>query len=76
MRISNDRAGFSLFFQWIMGVASVLVATAMIVGTSVLLQLKEDMAVLKNRPEPVTKGEFNYRMESVERRLSSLEQRK
>lgn len=75
MRISNDAAGFTLFFQWILGIASVLAATAMIVAATSLIQLREDVAVLKDRPPPVTKAEFDVRMEQVERRLTSLEAR-
>lgn len=73
MRISNDAQGFTLFFQWLMGVAAVIVATALIWGASSVASLREDMAVLKDRPAPVTKAEFDVRMEAVERRLTSLE---
>lgn len=73
MRISNDSAGFTLFFQWLMGIASVLVTTALIIGAGSLIQLRQDVALLSNRPAPVTKPEFDIRMESVERRLTALE---
>lgn len=76
MRISNDGAGFSLFFQWLMGIAAVIVATALICGASSVAQLREDMAVLKDRPQPITKAEFDVRMESVEHRLTRLESRR
>jgi hypothetical protein len=83
MRISNDGAGFTLFFQWLMGIAAVIVSTALIWVATSVAQLREDMAVLKDRPQPVTKAEFDLRMESVERwnatvekRLSALEARK
>lgn len=73
MRISNDAQGFTLFFQWLMGVVGVIVASALIWSASSIAQLREDMAVLKDRPAPVTKEEFSVRMESVERRLTALE---
>jgi hypothetical protein len=73
MRISNDAAGFTLFFQWLMGIASVIAAAALLWVASSLTQLREDVAVIKARPEPVTKEEFRVRMESVEGRLSALE---
>jgi hypothetical protein len=73
MRISNDAAGFTLFFQWLMGIASVIAAAALLWVASSLTQLREDVAVIKARPEPVTKEEFRVRMESVEARLSTLE---
>ena len=76
MRISNDSAGFTLFFQWLMGIASVIVTTTLVVGATVLIQLRQDVAVLKDRPAPVTKEEFNYRMQSVETRLSALEEKR
>lgn len=76
MRISNDAAGFTMFFQWLLGIAAVIVATALIWGASSVSQLREDVAVLKDRPAPVTKEEFSVRMESVERRLTALEARK
>lgn len=76
MRISNDAHGFTLFFQWVMGVASIVVAAMLIwVGASVS-SVREDVAVLKDRPPPVTKAEFDARMEAVERRLTDLEGRK
>lgn len=75
MRISNDPAGFTMFFQWLLGIASVIVATALIWVAASVAQLREDVAVLKDRPAPVTKEEFNYRMQSVEARLSALEQK-
>lgn len=76
MRISNDGAGFTLFFQWLMGIAAVIVSTALIWVASSVASLREDMAVIKDRPQPVTKEEFSVRMESVERRLSALETHK
>jgi len=76
MRISNDGAGFTMFFQWLMGIAAVIVATALIWGASSVSQLREDMAVLKDRPAPVTKEEFSMRMEAFDKRLEALERRK
>lgn len=76
MRISNDVTGFTMFFQWLMGIASVIVATALIWVAASVAQLREDVAVLKDRPAPVTKEEFGVRMESVERRLTALEARR
>jgi aryl-alcohol dehydrogenase-like predicted oxidoreductase len=76
MRISNDASGFTLFFQWVMGLASVIVAAAIIWGASSVSQLREDVAVLKDRPAPVTKSEFDSRMQAVEARLSNLESRR
>lgn len=76
MRISNDAAGFTLFFQWLMGIASVIAAAALLWVASSLTQLREDVAVIKARPEPVTKEEFRVRMESVEGRLSALEEKR
>lgn len=73
MRISNDAQGFTIFFQWLMGVAAVIFTTAIVWGASSVSQLREDMAVLKDRPAPVTKAEFDVRMESVDRRLRALE---
>lgn len=73
MRISNDAQGFTIFFQWLMGVAAVIFTTAIVWGASSVSQLREDMAVLKDRPAPVTKAEFDVRMESVDRRLLALE---
>jgi hypothetical protein len=73
MRISNDSAGFSMFFKGLMGVVAVIFTTAVVWGASSISQLREDVAVLKDRPPPVTKDEFSVRMESVERRLTSLE---
>lgn len=76
MRISNDSAGFTMFFQWLMGIAAVIVSTALIWVATSVASLREDMAVLKDRPAPVTKEEFSLRMESVERRLTALEAKK
>jgi hypothetical protein len=73
MNISNDSGGFTIFFQWLMGIASVIVATALIWVAASVSHLREDVAVLKDRPAPVTKEEFNYRMQSVEARLGALE---
>lgn len=76
MRISNDAQGFTLFLQWILGIASIVGATALIWVAASVATLREDVAVLKDRPPPVTKPEFDVRMESVDRRLSALEARK
>lgn len=76
MRISNDTAGFSVFFKGLMGVVAVIFTTAVVWGASSISQLREDMAVLKDRPPPITKDEFNFRMEAVERRLAAVEARK
>lgn len=76
MRISNDSAGFTLFFQWLMGIAAVIVSTALIWVATSVASLREDMAVLKDRPAPVTQAEFDVRMQSVEARLTRLETRK
>lgn len=76
MRISNDDAGFTLFFKGLMGVVAVIFTTAVVWGASSISQLREDVAVLKDRPAPVTKAEFDTSMQSVERRLSALEARK
>lgn len=75
MRISNDAQGFTLFFQWLQGIAAVIVTTALVWGASSVSQLREDVAVLKDRPQPVTKAEFDARMESFDKRLTSLEAR-
>lgn len=76
MRISNDDAGFTLFFKGLMGVVAVIFTTAVVWGASSISQLREDVAVLKDRPAPVTKDEFNLRMEAIERRLVLVEARK
>lgn len=76
MRISNDEAGFTIFFKGLMGVIAVIFTAAVVWGASSISQLREDMAVLKDRPQPVTKAEFDMRMESVEQRLLRLEARK
>lgn len=75
MRISNDGYGFTLFFQWLMGIAAVIGTAAVLWGASSISQLREDVAVLKDRPQPVTKAEFDTRMQSFETRLSVLESR-
>lgn len=75
MRISNDSTGFTLFFQWLLGIAAVIVAAALLWGASSLTQLREDVAVLKDRPQPVTKAEFDVKMESFDKRLTALEAR-
>lgn len=75
MRISNDAAGFTLFFKGLMGVVAVIFTTAVVWGASSISQLREDVAVLKDRPAPVTKDEFNFRMEAIERRLVAVEAR-
>lgn len=76
MRISNDAQGFTLFFQWLQGIAAVIVSAALIWGASSVSQLREDVAVLKDRPAPVTKAEFDVRMESMDKRLTALEARR
>jgi hypothetical protein len=76
MHISNDSAGFTLFFKGLMGVVAVIFTTAVVWGASSISQLREDVAVLKDRPAPITKDEFNFRMEAVERRLAAVEARK
>lgn len=76
MRISNDAQGFNLFFQWLMGIASVIAATALIWVAASVAQLREDVAVLKDRPAPVTKAEFDLSMQAIERRFTALEARK
>lgn len=76
MRISNDAAGFDAFFKWLTGIASVVAAAALLWVAASLTQLREDVAVIKARPEPVTKEEFAYRMQSVEQRLSALESKR
>lgn len=76
MRISNDAAGFTLFLQWLLGIAAVIVTTALLWVASSVAQLREDVAILKDRPQPITKAEFDFRMESVERRLTALEDHK
>ena len=76
MRISNDDAGFTLFFKGLMGIVAVVFTTAVVWGASSISQLREDMAVLKDRPAPITKAEFDMKMDSVERRLTALETRK
>lgn len=76
MHISNDSAGFTLFFKGLMGVVAVIFTTAVVWGASSISQLREDVAVLKDRPAPITKEEFNFRMESIERRLAAVEARK
>lgn len=76
MRISNDDAGFTLFFKGLMGVIAVIFTTAVVWGASSISQLREDVAVLKDRPAPVTKAEFDMRMESFDRRLAAVEARK
>lgn len=66
--------GFSKFFEWFMGGIAVL-GTLVLgwVGMS-LVDLGKDVAVLKDRPQPVSQETFNVRMESVERRLTALEE--
>ncbi len=76
MRISNDGYGFTLFFQWLMGIVAVVGTASVLWGASSVSQLREDVAVLKDRPLPVTKAEFDLRMEAVEGRLRELEARK
>lgn len=76
MRISNDEAGFTLFFKGLMGIVAVVFTTAVVWGASSISQLREDVAVLKDRPAPITKDEFNFRMEQIERRLAAVEARK
>lgn len=76
MRISNDDVGFTLFFKGLMGVVAVIFTTAVVWGASSISQMRADVAVLMDRPPPVTKVEFDVRMESFEKRLTVLEVRR
>lgn len=65
--------GFSKFFELLIGCVAIIATTFLGWACVTLVALKEDVAVLKNRPAPVSQEAFNYRLDSVERRLSALE---
>lgn len=65
--------GFGKFFEWFMGGAMLLIVALLCWLGGGMVSVKTDVAVLKDRPQPVTKAEFDTRMESFERRLSAVE---
>ena len=72
----QNNYGFSKFFEWLMGGAMLLIIALLCWFGGTVISLKTDIAVLKERPAPVSQEAFEYRMKSVEQRLSSLEAKK
>lgn len=72
----SNNYGFSKFFELLIGCVAVIGTTFLGWACFSLVGLREDVAVLKNRPTPVTQEAFNYRMESVEKRLTALESKR
>lgn len=60
-------------FQWLAGImGTVITASILWIGSSVV-DLKRDMAVLLDRPEAVSKVQYERDIEQFDRRIGSLE---